>query len=276
MSYSVFDFFETQPFLLAALGDKSLRKGLKSKAAKFIGCHTTLISQLLHGRVGLNLEQADKLNQFFGHNEEESHFFLLLAQKERAGTESLRGYFQKQIDQILKSRQVIKKRVGTTETVAAQDELRYYSEWQYAAVHVALSIPEMGDAETMSQRLQIPLARVRAILDFLLASGLAVPTKEFGSYAIGPKHIHLGIDSPQLRNHHINWRVCAIRSIDWDIGQKNGFHYSSAVSISRADVPKLKEILIEGLKGMNNVIKASKEEEIFGLNFDFFNLKQVV
>ena len=276
MGYSIFDFSEPQPFLLAALGGKSLRKGLKSKAAKFIGCHTTLISQILHGRIGLNLEQADKLNHFFGHNDDESHFFLLLVQKERAGTDSLRRYFQKQIDQIRKHRQVLKKRVGKTAAVAVEDELRYYSEWQYAAVHVALSIPEMATAEVISHRLQIPLARVRAILDFLLASGLALATKEPGKYTIGPKHIHLGVDSPQLRNHHINWRVCAIRGIDWDVGQKSGFHYSSAVSISRADVPKIKELLIESLKGMNKVIQGSNEEEIFGLNFDFFNLAQVV
>jgi hypothetical protein len=44
------------------------------------------------------------------------------------------------------------------------------------------------------------------------------------------------------------------------------------VTLSREDVAKIKEILIQNLTTMNKVIQVSKEEEIYGLNFDFFNL----
>jgi len=268
MSSSVYDFKSYRSFLLDYFGDKSQRKGLKSSAAKFIRCHTTFISQVLHGQVLLNLEQAEKLNQFIGHNEEESHFFLLLVQKERAGTKSLEKYFQNQLEQILKSRQVLKKRVGKVETIAGEDELRYYSAWQFAAVHVALSVPETNTPESLSKALNIPISQVREILDFLVRVGLANSTGR--TFAIGSKHIHLGGDSPQIRNHHLNWRVRTVQALDQNI--KNNYHYSSAVSLSTEDVDQIKEILIQSLKSANKVIQNSKEEEVYCLNFDFYSL----
>ncbi len=264
----IFNFTDYRLFLLDYFGDKSRRKGLKSSAAKFLGCHTTLISQVLHGQLILNLEQADRLNQFIGHNEDESHYFMLLVQKARAGTKSLEKYFSEQIDQILKLRKVLKKRVGKVDSIATEDELRYYSAWQFSAIHVCLSIPEYNNPETISKALNIPLANVRAMLEFLVRIGLANVKDRV--YSISSKHIHLGTDSPQIRNHHTNWRVKSIQSLDQNL--KNNLHYSSAVTLSREDVDTIKELLIQNLKSINKVIQVSKEEEIYCLNFDFFNL----
>lgn len=269
MALDIYGFSDYRPYLLKYFGDKSLRRGLKSKAAAFLGVHTTLISQILHDKVIPNLEQGDKLNQFIGHNEEESHYFLLLLQKARAGTRSLQNYFQSQLDQIQKNRQVLKKRVGNTETVALQDELRYYSAWQFSAVHVALSVPELSQPETLSAELKIPLVDVRAILDFLVRAGLAQANSQ--GFSIGTRHIHLGTSSTQLRNHHLNWRLRAMQAIDQDV--KNNFHYSSVVSLSRKDVQTIKELLIQALNSANRTIQTSKEETVYGMNFDFFHLK---
>lgn len=269
MSLTVFDYKEYRLFLLKFFGDKTERRGLKSKAAKYLGCHTTMMSQVLHGQVLLNLEQADKLCQFMSLNEEETHYFLLMVQTERAGTKSLATYFQNQMEQLLNSRQVIKKRIGKVDAVPAADELKYYSSWQPAAIHVALSIPECKDAESISQFLGISVLQVRGILDFLLRSGLAQLNGR--KYVLGPKHIHLGADSSHIKSHHQNWRLRTIQSLEGDT--KNSFHYSSAVSLAGADVDKIKELLIQSLKSANKIIQQSEEEELYGLNFDFYNLR---
>ncbi len=272
MSSAVFDFKDYRRYLLNHFGDKSRRKGLKSSAAKFIGVHTTLISQVLHGQILLNLEQADKLNQFIGHNEEESHYFLLLVQKARAGTKSLENYFQNQMEQVLKSRQIIKKRIGKVDSIAAEDELRYYSAWQFAAIHVSLSIPELNTPDRISKALNIPIVSTRAILDFLVRTELA--NNDGRNYSIGSKHIHLGIDSPQVRNHHINWRIRTIQSLDQNF--KNNFHYSSAVTLARKDVDTIKELLMQNLNSANKIIQTSKEEVTYGMNFDFYHLSSLM
>lgn len=147
--------------------------------------------------------------------------------------------------------------------------MRYYSAWQFGAVHVALSISELNTAEKISKFLNIPIDNVRTTLDFLSRIGLAVYNGR--NYTIGSKHIHLGADSAHAKNHHTNWRVKTLQILDQNL--KNNFHYSSAVTLSRKDVTAIKEVLIQALKSANKIIQTSKEEEIYSLNFDFYNLR---
>lgn len=268
MSIDLFKFRESRPYLLAVLGDKNQRRGLKSAAAKFIGCHTTAISQILHGQIQLNVEQAEKLNRFLRHGQEESHYFLLIVQKERAGTKTLKDYFQNQIDRILEERHVMKKRLGSTGTVSKDDEQNYYRSWLPAAVHVALSVPGLGTADAIADRFRVPVEQISDTLSFLVKAGLAVHDR--GAFAIGPKHVHLANDSLQISNHHRNWRLKAIQSLDSPT--KDDLHYSSAVTISKHDAVILKDQLIENLKALNKVVIDSKEEEVFVMSFDFFKI----
>ncbi len=70
----------------------------------------------------------------------------------------------------------------------------------------------------------------------------------------------------------MNWRTRTIHALDMDL--KNNFHYSAAITLSRQDVEEIKELLIQNLKSANKIIQTSKEEEIYCLSFDFYNLIQ--
>src|SRR3712207_9531193 len=59
---------------------------------------------------------------------------------------------------------------------------------------------------------------------------------------IGKARIHLGADSPLIGQHHVHWRMRAMRAIESD--PQGGLHYSSVVSISRRDIERLRERLI--------------------------------
>jgi uncharacterized protein (TIGR02147 family) len=269
MLSTVFDFKNYQSYLLFYFGDKKNRKGLKSKAAEFLGSHPTLLSQVLHGKVDLNLEQAEKLNRFIGHSDEESHYFLLMVQKSRAGTKTLESYFQIQMNQVLKARRIIKKRVGHVDSVSLENETKYYSSWQFSAVHVALSLPRLNQIESIAGSLGIPIRQVKTIISFLIQAGLV--QEQDGKHILSRKHIHLGAESSNIKNHHTNWRIKAIQSLENQ--NRENFHYSSAVSLSRASVDAIKELLIQSLKDVNKVIQDSQEEVLYGFNFDFYNLE---
>lgn len=265
----VFQFKNCSDYLLSVFGDKSQRRGLKSKAAQAIGCHTTLISQVLHGKVLLNLEQAEKLSRFFGHDEDQAHFFLLLVQKARAGTKSLESYFQKQMDGILSQRQILKKRVGATDQVLKEQEQKYYSSWIYAALHVAVSLSNLKSAEALARHFKLPLNQVNEALQFLVKAGF-VTIDNKGDFQVGSRHLHLGNNSVHINHHHRNWRIKTLQALESP--QPQNLHYSSAVTLSHEDVATIKELLIENLKKMNKTIQASKEETVYVLNFDFFAL----
>ncbi|MFH7483927.1 hypothetical protein, partial [Salmonella sp. 2019-SM259] len=77
---SVFEFVDYKSYLTQRFGGARRRTGARSQAAKAIGCHSTFLSHVLQGKADLSLEQAEKLNDFLGHSEQEAHFFFLLLQ----------------------------------------------------------------------------------------------------------------------------------------------------------------------------------------------------
>ena len=245
-------------------------RGIKRNMAGFLGCQTAYVSQVLNQHVNFSLEQAVKLNEFWEHNKEEGRFFILLLQHERAGTKELRRFFKGEMQEILDRRNNLKDRLGIANSLDETNQHIYYSAWYYAAVHILLSIPQYQRPKVISGHLRLPLKQVQEILEFLVTTGLAVQNES--RYEIGLTRIHLSKESIQIRRHHTNWRNQAITSIDKN--DPEDMHYSNALSMSHADVPKVKEILIQAIEECREIIKISKEERLQVLTMDFFGINE--
>ena len=269
---SIFEFKLYKDYLLSKTGDKHSRRGEKMAIAKSIGCQPTFISHILYKNAHLSLEQGEKLNRYFQHNKEESAFFLLLIQKDRAGTKSLEKFFQEQLDVILEKRLILTERLGTKNTLSLTEQATYYSSWQYAAVHVALSVPKLQNKNNLSRFLNISPKRIIEILDFLLKVGLA--EEKNGHFISGRIETRLGKDSPNIIKHHSNWRNQAIESLERE--EILDLHYSSVVSIDKVAAAKIKNILMESIKNYVSCVKHANEEEVYCLNMDLFLLNKQV
>lgn len=70
--------------------------------------------------------------------------------------------------------------------------------------------------------------------------------------------------------HHNNWRQQSIEALDRE--RLTDLHYSGVVSLSTEDALKIKNILLDNLKENIEIIKDSKEEELFCYCIDFFSL----
>lgn len=267
----IFDFTEYKAYLEHKVGSKIQRRGLKSELAKALNCQPTYISQVLHGNAHFSLEQADLLNSFFAHSKEEANFFLLLVQKDRAGTASLRHYFDEQLQEILRKRMVLTERLGKRSELKNEDQTYYYSSWHYAAIHIALTIQELQTVKALSEYFKLPIKKVNLVLDFLVRTGLAQTSDGF-SFRVGASLIRLGNDSPNIFRHHSNWRQLATESLDRE--EIGDLHYSSVVSLSRKDALKIKDRILDWLKKDLEIIKESKEEELYSYCIDFFHLKK--
>lgn len=265
---SVFEFRDYKAYLLSRTGPSGTRTGKRSGIASAAKCNTAYVSQVLNGSSHFSLEQAEKIGREFGHTEEETHFFLLLVQMCRAGSRDLRAYFENQIDQILEQRLNIQKRLGMRKTLLPADQSAYYSSWYCAAIHVALSVPDLRRAEQLSKYFDLPIAKVRKTLAFLVSVGLA--KEKSGLFEIGETYIHLGKDSENILKHHTNWRLKALENLikedDIDV------HYASAITISKKDAFRLKDSIIDSIRQMNKQVVESKEEEVYCFTTDFFRL----
>lgn len=265
----VFDYQDYREFLTEALGGKSKRTGQRGALARHLGCQTAFLSQVLHGSANLTLEQALKVNQFFSHEPVTAEYFLLLVQIDRAGTQELKSYFQNKLNNILAKRSEISSRIAKNRTLSESDKVHYYSYWYVGAIHVALSIPELQTPSALARHFHLEDGVVHEVLDFLVNTGLA--KFEHQKFSIGPSHIHLAKDSKFIHQLHSNWRMQALQSLEKR--REQDLHYSVAYSLSRADVEKIRQQILQLIELNMSVVRPSAEEVLFCHTIDFFELK---
>ncbi len=272
MSKSVFDFNKYIPYLEVVLDSKGKHRGRKTAAAVAMQIQPAYLSLILKGQADLNLEQAHALSTYLMHNEDESHFLLLLVQKDRAGTKSLRAYFQKQIDQVLKNRLILTERLGISDSLSEDEKQKYYSSWIYSAIHIAVTIPELQNKKSLCHFLNLKTEPFLKALNFLMTAGLVEQRGDI--LTTGRSIIRLGNNSYNIIKHHTNWRNQAIESLERE--DLSDLHYSAVVSVSKKDVLVIKNQILDYIKNLVEVIKASKEESLCTLNIDFFNLDKKI
>lgn len=269
MMNSIYDYDNYKTYIIEKIiNSPSKGRGIKLKISEYLSCQTAFVSQVLNGQPNFSLEQAIKLNKFFDHTKDESRFFILLIQIGRAGSAELIEFFKNEMKEIVDKRSDLKNRLGMKSALKQVDQQVYYSSWLYQCVHILVSIPEFQSVIAISRHLNLPREKIIEVVTFLEETGLI--QKKGAHYEIGVIRTHLSKDSPQIQRLHTNWRMQAIRSID--INDPSDLHYSTLVSISSADVPRVKEILIKAIEQCRTVIRDSKEEKIQSICIDFFGV----
>jgi len=270
MKKNVFEYNDYKLYLSAVLSSKGKDRGRKSEAAKAAQMQATYLSQILNGHAHLSLEQADLLNHYLLHNEEESHFFILLIQKNKAGTKKLKDYFEIQLSEIRKKRMILTERLGKQYTLSDADKQVYYSSWMYAAVHIAVTIPELQNKKKLCEYLNLKPEKLVSVLDYLAQAQLVL--LEGDHIRPGPSVVRLGNDSPNIYKHHSNWRNQAIESLERET--LSDLHYSGVFSLSEKDIETIKNILLDNIKNVSDIVRPSKEEKLYVMNLDFFDLSK--
>jgi uncharacterized protein (TIGR02147 family) len=271
MEKDIFEYRDYKAYLRAAIASKPKGgRGIRIGLARSLGCPVSHISQILNGSSHLSMEQAEGVNQFFGHSPVEASFFLLLLQFSRAGTPQLRKRLDGQIREFLDRSLALKQRLDIKDSLSVEDQAIYYSSWLYGAVHVMVSVEELKTKEALSTYLGISLKRIGEILEFLVSIGLVVK-KEGSRFEMGVVRIHLPHDSPMIAKLHANWRLQAIRSLEKEDSQRD-LHYSSVVTVSENDATRIKSLLMRYIQEIKAIVRDSKEEGVHCFALDFFEL----
>jgi len=265
---SIFECSDYREYLQSKTGDPTLKKGVKSAMARALGCQPTYITHVLSGRANLSLEQAELANKFFAHAKDEGQVFLLMVLRDRSGTHTLKANFQEQIDAILANRLVLTKRLGQRNVLSEDQRALFYSIWYFLAAQIGLTIPGWRTQDALAKNLGLSPGKTAEILQFLCENGIA--QKEGSQFVPTETLIRLGKDSHHILKHHMNWRLKAMESLEHE--SVTDLHYSGVVSLSQKDVVRIKNALLDQLKENLKVIADSKEEKLFGLNIDFYDL----
>lgn len=247
-------------------------RGAKAALAMAIGCQSAYISQVLNDNAQLSLEQADLVNTFFKHTDKESHYFMLLVQLERAGSHSLKKFFQKQLDEFVEYKLNYLKRNDLKSKLNEAERAVYYSSWEFTSLHMAVTIPRLQKRDALRRAFLLSEERFNKCIEFLLEQGLVIQHGD--QLRPGPTEVYIDKTSPFLRQMHLNMRAQAVASLDRE--KAEDAHYSAVITISNKDVVKIKKIINEALGEIVQVAKASKEEQICGLSIDFFDFEKTI
>ncbi len=269
MQASVFDFQEYKVYLGEWLKTRPGRgRGEKSRIATALHCHTAYVTHVFRGTAHFSLEQAADLSTYLGHRPDEQRYFMLLVQLARAGNRSLKAFLETERRKLIETRLELKNRLQFKHRISDEDQSKFYSAWYYLAVYAMVSVPEFKSVEAISERLRLPRQTVSEVLEFLVSRGIL--RIEQGTYQVSTTSIHLGNDSPMISKHHTNWRIQSIRSLE--VPQPTALHYSSVISLSHADVPRVRAALIRALEEVRAIVAPSKEEAVFAYALDLFEL----
>lgn len=268
MELQLLDYTSYKIYLKSWIENSAQARGMRLKMSEYIGCQSSYLSQVLNGKPDLTLEQASRLNQFLLHNPTESKYFVLLVELARAGTLDLRDLFLRQIKEMQETKFHFKKRLKQTEEIPENARHRYYSVWFYSAIHVALSIPGHQSTAEIAALFNLPPPLVAEVIDFLEEIGLIENKK--GTYHLTKRRIHLERESIFIQRHHINWRSQALQSAEKNLA--DDLHYSNVIAISQKDSKRVKEIMMNAVENARKVIGPSKEEKVYAMTLDFFQL----
>ncbi len=267
---TVFNFKNFRQFIRYSFSLKSKNGfGQAAKLAKLMSVNSTFISQVLNHDKPLSSEQAIIAAQFLNLNEIETNYFVLLVQKDRSGTKDYREYLEKQLQRLREQSNELVNRVQHNTQISEEQRSVYYSDWVYSAIRLSAFLPSLDSPERIAEYLNLPVLKVKEVIQFLLNSNLLILNN--GKLSNGIRSTHLDGKSPWIKAHHSNWRHKAIHEITY--GDPKSMHYTSPMTLSANDAEKIREVLIKAINHVDDILKPSPSEELYCLNMDWFRVR---
>jgi uncharacterized protein (TIGR02147 family) len=242
--------------------------GRLAKIGRAISLNPSILTLVIRGQRDFTPEQANDLCEHLQMTELETEYFLTLVALQRAGKTNLRARLNRQLERLRKKSGELRNRIPPTAELSEEAMAVFYSQWYYSAARLLTSIDGFQTAERISERLHIPRALTKRVLEFLVSTGLCIEDR--GIHRMGHKSTHTGAESPLVARHHQNWRLQAIERADRI--RPDDLFFTSPVSISKDAIPRVRKILLEAVEECFKIIDPAPCEELACLNIDWFRL----
>jgi len=236
------------------------------RLALALGVSTTLISQVFNGDKDISLEMASDICDYLHLNDEESEYFLLLVEMEKAGSFKLKNRLSKQIKDRKDRAKKLENRFKKETVLDESARQIYYSSWIYPALRILVDIPDLNDIEKISERLLIPKNQLLKFLEFMVKHNLIIQKQN--KLKMGPSSVYLPATDPLANRNHQNFRNLAIQKMNFH--NDESFYYTGLYSLSESVANELRKALPDFIEELLKKVKPSASETARCLNIDFF------
>ena len=266
---SIFQHQSYREYIKKKVADGASERGYQSRLAAEAGCHRSYFSQVLSGTCDLTLDQAARLADYWGLNEKETEYFVLLVNHEKAGSAQLQKIVKRRMNELKQSSVpdfVLNK---SAHVMPVELEVKYYSQWYYGVVNLMIATTKYQTPVAVSQRLNLPLRVVEEAISTLETMGFI--RRERNRWRLVHREVFLNESSIMQKLMHTNWRQRAIQGIQNH--DPTYFCVSQLFSISEKDIPELEKLVAECYQKMHALVEKSGEEEVVVFNCDLFLAK---
>lgn len=266
MSVTIFHYQDYKEFYNAWVENQP-RQGFGEyrRLAQSLGVSTTMVSQVFKGDKHLSLELASEMCDYLRLDDDETDFFLLLVDYQRAGSFKLQKRFLRQIKSRQEKSKKLENRVKVNELSEEANNI-FYSNWLYTGMCLLADTGKYNDAEALAKYLNIPRNNVQKILDFLLANNLLIEDK--GRLKLGTARTHVKTSSALVTRHHQNWRVQAMAKLPQS--RDDDFFYTGPMVLSQEVAEWVRLELPAFVERLNARVIPSSSEVVRCLNIDWF------
>jgi uncharacterized protein (TIGR02147 family) len=268
---NIFEFKDYKVFVRKELKSRpKAGHGQFLKIARTLGVHTTMVTHVFRGELHLNPEQSIGLADYFGLNELETEYFMMLVQFARAGNRRTKQYFETRISSLREKAQILHTRLEMKNSLDEKDQAVFYSSWLYSAIRLLSAIPKFQSRSAIAEELNLPLAKINRALEFLLSRGLC--TERESKIEYGSVRTYVNHDSPLVVRHHVNWRMKAMEQLDRLPTSELAF--TNPVVINEKDYVKIREEIIQLIERFKNISEPSPSVALYCLNIDWLKIRR--
>ncbi len=264
---NVFEYRDYKQFIAGWIKEQPKGgRGQIRKIATYLSVSTTLLSQVLKAEKHFSLEIAATITDYLGLNEKEAEYFLLLVEHQRAGGFKLKTILEKRLDREQQAGAQLQNRLKSDRQLTDEEKMQFYSSWMYSGIRILSALPEMVNAKTISERLNLPLGIVNQAVNFLVEKNLCAIVGNKLTY--GSYRTHIGKDSPFVIKHHQNWRIKGFHSME--LRRDEDLFFTQPMALSKEAAEKIRLLLPGLIEQIVAISGPSDSEAVRCLNLDWF------
>lgn len=269
---SIFNYSQVSDFLRNHIATKPKNgRGELTRLAHAINVSPSLMTLIVQGQRLPTEEQGILLCEYCGFTELETDYFMLVLQRERAGSKTLEKFWSRKLQEAKERSHRMIERIPETATLDELTLARFYSHPVHLAICLFTGLDLKGkNLDEIANRFSLERKEAFEILSFLVSKGICIEENE--RYLPGHSRTHLPENSSFIAQHHTNWRFQAIqqsRKIS-----RSELMFSGPVSLSREDFELLREEMAQFIQNFLKKVHQSEAEEIACFNLDFFWIKK--
>lgn len=218
------------------------KRGYQTSLAAAAKCQKSQFSQVLGGKMHLNLEHGARLAETWGLTPPEAQYFLTLISRARAASAPLRRALSKQLEVMREHASDLQRRfraASLEQDRRGKLETEYYLSWRWQVLHVLSGLDSHETLATLAQRTGLAATEVAEALRGLEELGLV--QRQNDRWMTAEANLHLQKTSALITAYHLIHRHQAVERIRRNPLAEGELHFSALLSLDKTTYERFLE-----------------------------------